>query len=287
MPKVHAETAVEAERRFEVDARRRDRGADRHAARRSSRRPCAPASRRRAARCRSTRSGSTSDSRPRPRAISVWAATLYDQKLAFALFSPLSRQEIRARAESELAATRAAMYDIAPPILKERRGSPPTPDKPSAAQQQRAIKAALELAYAERPEARRGARRRARLAGRCHAVRAREEHRDGARRAARDHRRCRSSSRAWRWRTAIRPVRSRRDRRLSTRSRRSRRSGRARRRTPSCANTTRARSTTSRSTRPCRGTICSSRMPTNIRRRCARCWRPARSSKAGRCTPSA
>ena len=31
---------------------------------------------------------------------------LYDQKLAFALFSPLSRQEIRARAESELAATR-------------------------------------------------------------------------------------------------------------------------------------------------------------------------------------
>ena len=79
-------------------------------------------------------------------------AELYDQKLSFALFSPLSRQEIRVRAESELAATRAAMYEIAVTELKDKRGSPPTPAKPSPAQQQRAIKAALELAYAERPQ---------------------------------------------------------------------------------------------------------------------------------------
>ena len=79
-------------------------------------------------------------------------STLYDQKLAFALFSPLSRQEIRARAESELASTRTAMYEIARQVLKTRRGAPATPEKPSAAQQQRAIKAALELAYAERPK---------------------------------------------------------------------------------------------------------------------------------------
>ena len=79
-------------------------------------------------------------------------SALYDQKLAFALFSPLSRQEIRARAESELAATRSAMYEIASTVLKNRKGSPPTPAKPSAAQQQRAIKAALDLAYAERPK---------------------------------------------------------------------------------------------------------------------------------------
>ena len=79
-------------------------------------------------------------------------SALYDQKLAFALFSPLSRQEIRARAESELAATRSAMYEIAITELKKRKGSPPTPEKPSAAEQQRAIKAALELAYAERPK---------------------------------------------------------------------------------------------------------------------------------------
>jgi uncharacterized protein (DUF885 family) len=77
---------------------------------------------------------------------------LYDQKLAFALFSPLSRQEIRARAESELASSRDAMYEIARQVLKSRRGAPATPEKPSTAQQQRAIKAALELAYAERPE---------------------------------------------------------------------------------------------------------------------------------------
>jgi len=77
---------------------------------------------------------------------------LYDQKLSFSLFSPLTRQQIRERAESELAATRAAMYKIATVVLKGKRGSVPTPDKPSAAQQQRAIKAALELAYAERPK---------------------------------------------------------------------------------------------------------------------------------------
>jgi uncharacterized protein (DUF885 family) len=79
-------------------------------------------------------------------------ADLYDQKLSYALFSPLSRQEIRERADSELAATRAAMYEIAVTVLRGKKGSPKTPDKPSAAQQQQAIKAALELAYAERPK---------------------------------------------------------------------------------------------------------------------------------------
>jgi uncharacterized protein (DUF885 family) len=79
-------------------------------------------------------------------------AELYDQKLSFALFSPLSRQQIRERAQSELEATRAAMYGIAATELRKKRGSVPTPEKPTAAQQQRAIKAALELAYAERPK---------------------------------------------------------------------------------------------------------------------------------------
>jgi uncharacterized protein (DUF885 family) len=78
-------------------------------------------------------------------------AERYDRKLGFALFSTLTREEIRAQAESELAATRAAMYEIAVAVLEDRKGRPPTPDKPSDAQQQRAIKAALEFAYAERP----------------------------------------------------------------------------------------------------------------------------------------
>jgi uncharacterized protein (DUF885 family) len=78
-------------------------------------------------------------------------ATLYDRKLAFALDSTLSRQEIRARAASQLTATRAQMYEIARSVLAGREGAPPTPDAPDSDTQQRAIAAALELAYAERP----------------------------------------------------------------------------------------------------------------------------------------
>ena len=78
-------------------------------------------------------------------------ATLYDRKLAFALDSTLSRQEIRARAQSELTATRAQMYEIARTVLTGREGAPPTPDAPDGDTQQTAIAAALELAYADRP----------------------------------------------------------------------------------------------------------------------------------------
>jgi uncharacterized protein (DUF885 family) len=77
---------------------------------------------------------------------------LYDQKLAFAMFSPLSRQEIRTRAAAELETTHQAMYAIARGVLAGRRSAPATPDKPNAAQRQRAIRAALEVAYAERPQ---------------------------------------------------------------------------------------------------------------------------------------
>jgi uncharacterized protein (DUF885 family) len=76
-------------------------------------------------------------------------ATLYDRKLAFALDSPLSRQEIRERAERELAATRAQMYDIARTVLAGRE--PPLPETPDAETQQKGIVAALELAYADHP----------------------------------------------------------------------------------------------------------------------------------------
>ena len=79
-------------------------------------------------------------------------AALYDRKLALALFSPLSREEIRVRAESELAATHQAMYAVAREVLKNRRNAPRTPEVPSNPQRLRAIKAALEIAYAERPQ---------------------------------------------------------------------------------------------------------------------------------------
>jgi uncharacterized protein (DUF885 family) len=79
-------------------------------------------------------------------------AELYDQKLRFALFSPMSREEVRARAESELAAVHREMYGIARQVLAGKRNPPRMPDEPTDAQRLRAIKAALELAYADRPK---------------------------------------------------------------------------------------------------------------------------------------
>jgi uncharacterized protein (DUF885 family) len=76
---------------------------------------------------------------------------LFDEKLAFALMSPLSREEIRRRAESEIVRTRAQMYEIARGVLAGRAGAPRTPASPTASEQQAAIQAALDLAGAERP----------------------------------------------------------------------------------------------------------------------------------------
>ena len=76
---------------------------------------------------------------------------LYDEKLAFALDSPLSRAEIRKRAEAELIRVRNEMYTVARGVLADKPGAPATPETPSLAQQQAAIQAALELAYADRP----------------------------------------------------------------------------------------------------------------------------------------
>jgi len=76
---------------------------------------------------------------------------LYDAKLAFALMSPLSRKDIRARAESEVTRVRGEMYAVARNVLTGREGAPALPEQPTAAEQQAAIAAALDLAYAERP----------------------------------------------------------------------------------------------------------------------------------------
>ncbi len=76
---------------------------------------------------------------------------LYDEKLAFALDSPMTRADIRQRAEAEIVAVRAQMYAIAREALAGKTGAPSTPDKPTDAQQQEAIKAALDLAADDRP----------------------------------------------------------------------------------------------------------------------------------------
>ncbi|HZX79602.1 MAG TPA: DUF885 domain-containing protein, partial [Lysobacter sp.] len=78
-------------------------------------------------------------------------AEKYDRKLQFALMSSLSRAEIGQRARAELARVRDEMYGIARTVLAGRKGAPSTPANPSDDQRQKAIEAALELAYAERP----------------------------------------------------------------------------------------------------------------------------------------
>lgn len=72
---------------------------------------------------------------------------LFDQKLAFALGTSLSRGEIRDRAEFELRRVRSEMYKIARSVLKETS----TPDEPSPEVQQRIIAAALEKANVDIP----------------------------------------------------------------------------------------------------------------------------------------
>lgn len=78
-------------------------------------------------------------------------AQRYDAKLRFALNSSLSRAQIGQRAQAELDRVRAQMYAIAQTVLAGRDGAPALPDNPTAAQQQAAIEAALELAYAQKP----------------------------------------------------------------------------------------------------------------------------------------
>ncbi len=78
-------------------------------------------------------------------------AKLYDEKLAFALNSSLGRQEIRTRAEAAVIAARSEMYTLARQILIGRADAPATPERPTPAQQQAAIRAAIDLAAADHP----------------------------------------------------------------------------------------------------------------------------------------
>ena len=78
-------------------------------------------------------------------------AEKYDQKLKFALSSSLSRQEIGERARAELKRVREDMYGIAQTVLKDKPGAQEMPAQPTDEQQQKAIEAALELAYADKP----------------------------------------------------------------------------------------------------------------------------------------
>ena len=78
-------------------------------------------------------------------------AALYDEKLRLALSSPLSRQEIRTRAEAELKSLRAKMYAVAAGMIKGEAGAPPAPANPTPAQQQAVIEAGMAKVYADVP----------------------------------------------------------------------------------------------------------------------------------------
>jgi len=78
-------------------------------------------------------------------------AALYDEKLRLALNSPLSRQEIRARAERELQSLRAKMYEVASGMIKGEAGAPPAPANPTPDEQQAVIEAGLAKVYADVP----------------------------------------------------------------------------------------------------------------------------------------
>jgi len=78
-------------------------------------------------------------------------AKLYDQKMAFALMSSMSRADLKAKATAAAAETRTEMYALARQVLAGKAGAPALPDAPTPEQQARAIEAALELSYAQRP----------------------------------------------------------------------------------------------------------------------------------------
>ena len=74
-------------------------------------------------------------------------AELYDAKLAFALDSPLTRKEIKARAENEYESVRNQMYGVAKEVYLQSHPYTSFPDSPDESYKQAIIRAALEKAY--------------------------------------------------------------------------------------------------------------------------------------------
>jgi uncharacterized protein (DUF885 family) len=79
-------------------------------------------------------------------------AEVFDTQLGFTLQSDLSRADIRRRAEAAVVNVRNEMYRVAKLALAGQAGAPATPDAPTPEQQQAAIRAALDLAAADRPD---------------------------------------------------------------------------------------------------------------------------------------
>ena len=76
---------------------------------------------------------------------------LYERKLAYALQTPLTRRQIRERAQSELGRVRREMYEISKGVYKKAYPFTQFPERPTEAYRQSVIRACLEIAYQERP----------------------------------------------------------------------------------------------------------------------------------------
>jgi uncharacterized protein (DUF885 family) len=78
---------------------------------------------------------------------------LYDEKLAFALNSPLDRAEVRRRAEAEYGRVREEMYEVSKAVYQERNPYAHLPEAPDEDHRQLVIRAALAIAYQQLPGA--------------------------------------------------------------------------------------------------------------------------------------
>ena len=77
---------------------------------------------------------------------------LFDQKLAFALHTPLSREQVKTRAEKEFEKVRQEMYEVSCRIYLEQFPLTELPLKPEDRYQQAIIRSALEMSYLDRPK---------------------------------------------------------------------------------------------------------------------------------------
>jgi len=78
-------------------------------------------------------------------------AEVFDTQLGYTLMSTMPRAEIRRRADAAVISVRQEMYRVSKLALAGRAGAPATPENPTPEQQQAAIRAALDLAAADRP----------------------------------------------------------------------------------------------------------------------------------------
>ncbi len=78
---------------------------------------------------------------------------LFDRKLAYALNTPLTRQQVHDRAEAEFSRVRDEMYRVASDVYRQTYPLTAFPEQPSEAFRQAVVRAALEKAYASTPPA--------------------------------------------------------------------------------------------------------------------------------------